>query len=282
VEEERAVLATFVIGLREGLEASLIVGIVSAFLVQRGERRALRSVWVGVVAAAVLCVGVAFALQAATQSLPQREQEQLETVLALVAVAMVTWMIVWTTRNARTMRADLESSASSALARGSSWALVAMAFLAVLREGLETSVFLLATFQASGSSAEGAFGASLGIALAVVLGYLIYRGGVRIDLGRLFRATGVVLVLVAAGLVMSAAHTAYEAGWLLAGQERVLDLTAVVAPGTVRSALLTGVLGWQPRPTQAELLGWFVYLVPMLVVVLRPRRRSAAPQRVAA
>ncbi|GAB3454233.1 iron uptake transporter permease EfeU [Kineococcus endophyticus] len=275
-------LATFVIGLREGLEASLIVGIVSAFLVQRGERRALRFVWVGVVAAVVLCVGVAAALQAATQSLPQREQEQLETVLALVAVAMVTWMVVWTTRNARTLRTDLETSVSSALARGSSWALVAMAFLAVLREGLETSVFLLATYQASGSSATGALGATLGIALAVVLGYLLYRGGVRIDLARLFRVTGVVLVLVAAGLVMSAAHTAYEAGWLLAGQEKVLDLTAVVAPGTVRSALLTGVLGWQPRPTKAELVGWLVYLVPMLVVVLRPRTRSAAPQRVAA
>ncbi|MEZ0490863.1 iron uptake transporter permease EfeU [Kineococcus sp. TBRC 1896] len=275
-------LPTFVIGLREGLEASLIVGIVSAFLVQRGERRALRFVWAGVLAAVLLCVGAAAALQAVTQSLPQRQQEQLETVLALVAVAMVTWMIVWTTRNARTVRADLEASASSALARGSSWALVAMAFLAVLREGLETSVFLLATYQASGSNAQGALGASLGIVLAVVLGYLIYRGGVRIDLGRLFRVTGVVLVLVAAGLVMSAAHTAHEAGWLLAGQQRVLDLTAVVTPGTVRSALFTGVLGWQPRPTAAELVGWAVYLVPMLVVVLRPRTRSAAPQRVTA
>ncbi|WP_432514135.1 iron uptake transporter permease EfeU [Kineococcus sp. SYSU DK001] len=275
-------LATFVIGLREGLEASLIVGIVSAFLVQRGERRALRSVWAGVAAAAVLCLGVAVVLQAATRSLPQRQQEQLETVLALVAVAMVTWMVVWTTRHARTMRADLESSASSALARGSSWALVAMAFLAVLREGLETSVFLLATYQASGSNAQGAVGASLGIALAVVLGHLVYRGGVRIDLGRLFRVTGVVLVLVAAGLVMSAAHTAYEAGWLLAGQQRALDLSAVVTPGTVRSALFTGVLGWQPRPTVAELVGWSVYLVPMLVVVLRPRAQRTAPRRVPA
>lgn len=274
-------LATFVIGLREGLEASLIVGIVSAFLVQRGERRALRPVWAGVLAAALLCLGAALGLQAATRSLPQRQQEQLETVLALVAVAMVTWMVVWTTRHARTMRAELETSASSALARGSSWALVAMAFLAVLREGLETSVFLLATYQASGSNAQGAVGASLGIALAVVLGWLVYRGGVRLDLARLFRVTGVVLVLVAAGLVMSAAHTAYEAGWLLAGQQRVLDLTAVVTPGTVRSALFTGVLGWQPRPTVAELVGWTVYLVPMLVVVLRPRARSAAPQRVA-
>ncbi|PRY11841.1 iron uptake transporter permease EfeU [Kineococcus rhizosphaerae] len=275
-------LATFVIGLREGLEASLIVGIVSAFLVQRGERRALRWVSAGVLLAVVLCVGAAAALQAATQSLPQRQQEQLETVLALVAVVMVTWMVVWTTRNARTMRTDLERSASSALARGSAWALVAMAFLAVLREGLETSVFLLATYQVSGSSADGAIGASLGVVLAVVLGYLIYRGGVRLNLGRLFRVTGVVLVLVAAGLVMGAAHTAHEAGWLLAGQATALDASAVVTPGTVRSALFTGVLGWQPRPTVVELAGWLVYLVPMLVVVLRPRATSPAPQRVPA
>lgn len=270
-------LATFVIGLREGLEASLIVGIVAAFLVQRGERRALRSVWAGVVLAVVLCLGAAVALQAATAQMPQRQQEQLETVLALVAVAMVTWMIVWMSRHARTMRADLEGAASAALAQGSSWALVAMAFLAVLREGLETSVFLLATYQASGSNAQGAIGASLGILLAVGLGYGIYRGGVRLDLGRLFRLTGVALVLVAAGLVMSAVHTAYEAGWLLAGQQQALDLSALVTPGTVRSALLMGVLGWQPRPTVAEVAGWLLYLVPMLVVVLRPRTSGRAP-----
>ncbi|GAA0321672.1 iron uptake transporter permease EfeU [Kineococcus aurantiacus] len=275
-------LATFVIGLREGLEASLIVGIVSAFLVQRGERRALRSVWAGVLLAVALCLGAAAALQAATRSLPQRQQEQLETVLALVAVAMVTWMVVWTTRHARTLRAELEASTSSALAKGSAWALVAMAFLAVLREGLETSVFLLATYQASGSNAGGALGASLGVLLAAALGYAVYRGGVRLDLGRLFRVTGVVLVLVAAGLVMSAAHTAYEAGWLLAGQGTAVDLSTLVTPGTVRSALFTGVLGWQPRPTVAEVTGWLLYLLPMLVVVLRPRAGRPAPQRVPA
>lgn len=272
-------LATFVIGLREGLEASLIVGIVAAFLVQRGERRALRAVWAGVLLAVALCVGVAAALQAATRQLPQRQQEQLETVLALVAVAMVTYMIVWMTRHARSMRADLEHAAGTALGKGSSWALVAMAFLAVLREGLETSVFLLATYQASGSNAQGALGATLGVALAVVLGYLVYRGGVRLDLARLFRTTGVLLVLVAAGLVVSAAHTAYEAGWLLVGQDRALDLSALVEPGTVRSALFTGVLGWQPRPTVAEVLGWLVYALPMLVVVLRPRTAAVPASR---
>lgn len=275
-------LATFVIGLREGLEAALIVGIVAAFLVQRGERRALRLVWAGVLLAVALCVGAAVALQAATQQLPQRQQEQLETVLALVAVAMVTYMIVWMTRHARSMKGELETAAGTALARGSSWALVAMAFLAVLREGLETSVFLLATYQASGSNASGAIGASLGIVLAVVLGYGIYRGGVKLDLARLFRVTGVLLVVVAAGLVMSATHTAYEAGWLLVGQDQAFDASAVVAPGTVRAALLQGVLGWQPRPTVAEVTGWLIYLVPMLVVVLRPRTRSARPAPVAA
>ncbi|WP_432523495.1 iron uptake transporter permease EfeU [Kineococcus sp. SYSU DK006] len=270
-------LATFVIGLREGLEAALVVGIVAAFLVQRGRPRALRLVWAGVLLAAALCLGAAAALQAATRQLPQRQQEQLETVLALVAVAMVTWMIVWMARHARTLRTELEGAASAALARGSAWALVAMAFLAVLREGLETSVFLLATYQASARHADGAIGASLGIALAVVLGWLVYRGGVRLDLARLFRVTGALLVLVAAGLVMSAAHTAYEAGWLLAGQQQVLDLSALVTPGTVRAALLQGVLGWQPRPTLAEVTGWLLYAVPVLALVLWPRRRAAAP-----
>ncbi|MBB2901659.1 high-affinity iron transporter [Kineococcus radiotolerans] len=276
-------LATFVVGLREGLEASLIVGIVAAFLVQRGERRALRPVWAGVLLAVALCVGAAAALQAATRQLPQRQQEQLETVLALAAVVVVTYMIVWMTRHARSMRADLERAATSALGRGSSRALVAMAFLAVLREGLETSVFLLATYRASGRHVEGALGASLGLLLAVALGYLVYRGGVRLDLGRLFRVTGVLLVLVAAGLVMSAAHTAHEAGWLLVGQQRALDLSALVEPGTVRAALFTGVLGWQPRPTVAEVVGWLAYALPVLVVVLRPRATpTPAPSSVPA
>jgi len=280
------VLATFVIGLREGLEAALVVGIVAAFLRQRGEVRAVRYVWLGVLAAVVLCAGAALALQAYSQGLPQRQQEQLETVVGLVAVAMVTYMIFWMTRHARSMKGDLERAADSALARGSSWALVAMAFLAVLREGLETSVFLLATFQNSRDNAQGAIGAGLGVVLAVVLGYGIYRGGVKLNLARLFRITGVLLVVVAAGIVMGAAHTAHEAGWLLAGQQQVLDLSALVQPGTVRAAVLQGVLGWQPRPVLAEVVGWVVYAVPMLLVVLWPRTRrpvrESVPQPVSA
>ena len=126
---------------------------------------------------------------------------------------------------------DLHSAAGSALADGSSTALVAMAFLAVLREGFETAVFLLATFHASGDAESSWIGAVLGISVALVLGYAIYRGGVRINLSRFFRVTGLVLVLVAAGLAMTAVHTANEAGWLSAGQTQALDLSWLVRPG---------------------------------------------------
>src|SRR6478672_10134362 len=130
------VLPTFVSGLREGVEASLIVGIVAAFLRQQGRRDALRAVWAGVLLAVTLCVGVAIALQVVDQSLPQRQQEQLETVVAAIAVGMVTFMIVWMRRHARGLAGELRASAGHALAEGSAAALVAMAFFAVLREGL--------------------------------------------------------------------------------------------------------------------------------------------------
>jgi high-affinity iron transporter len=273
------VLPTFVIGLREGLEAALIVGIIAAFLSRQGRRDALRQVWLGVGAAVVLCLAVGVGLHAVERSLPQREQEALETVIGLLAVAMVTWMILWMRRNARLLKGGLESAAASALASGSAQALVAMAFLAVLREGFETAVFLLSVFQSSSDAAAASTGALLGIAVSLAIGYGIYRGGVRINLQRFFTATGAVLVVVAAGLLMTSVHTAHEAGWLNAGQHALADLSGVVAPGTAQAALLTGVLGIQPKPTLVEVAAWAAYLVPMLLVVLwRPRARRTATQ----
>ncbi len=273
-------LATFVIGLREGVEASLIVGIVAAFLRQRGAGRDLRWVWLGVGTAAALCAAVAVALEVIDSNLPERQQEGLETVIALVAVAMVTSMIVWMARNARSLRGELEQRAGTALAQGSVVALATMAFLAVLREGFETAVFLLSAFQASADRVATSLGAGLGILLAVVVGVAIYRGGMRINLARFFTATGLVLVVVAAGLMAFAAHTGAEAGWIDVGQAQLVDLSALVRPGSVQSALLTGVLGIQPRPTIIEGAAWAAYLVPaVLFVVLtgrRPRRSTPA------
>jgi high-affinity iron transporter len=270
-------LATFVIGLREGLKAALIVGIVAAFLRQRGRSDALRLVWLGVGVAVAICIAIAAGLQLWSGSLPEGQQEVLETVVGAIAVVMVTYMIVWMRRHARGLKRDLEEAASSALAHGTAWALIAMAFLAVMREGLETAVFLLAAFNASGSPLAAGFGATLGIVVAIGIGYGIYRGGVRLDLARFFRLTGLVLVLVAAGLVATALHTAHEAGWIDVGQAQLVDLSAVMTPGSIQAALLTGVLGMQPRPTVIEALGWLVYLVPMALYVAWPQVRPSRP-----
>jgi high-affinity iron transporter len=148
-----------------------------------------------------------------------------------------------------------------------------MAFFAVLREGLETAVFLLAAFQASGDSTAAGSGALLGVLVAVAIGFGIYRGGIRLNLARFFRATAAVLVLVAAGLVATAIHTAHEATWLNSLQAQAIDLSWLVRPGTITSSLVTGVLGIQPQPTIGEVLGYAIYAVPMLALVLWPRRR---------
>ena len=271
-------IPTLVIGLREGVEASLIVGIIAAFLSSHGRRDALRQVWLGVAVAVVLCLLIGIGLVTLSRELPQRQQEQLETVIGLFAVVMVTFMILWMHRHARGMKKELEGAAANALAQGSARALVAMAFLAVLREGFETAVFLVSVIQNSTSTGTGTAGALIGIVIATVIGYGIYRGGVRINLARFFKATGLVLVLVAAGLLMTVAHTAHEAGWVNSAQGQAVDLQWLVRPGTVVSSLLTGVLGVQPRPTVAEVTVWLVYAVPMLALVAWPRR-AARPAR---
>ncbi|HET9184809.1 MAG TPA: iron uptake transporter permease EfeU [Solirubrobacterales bacterium] len=279
-------IPTFVITLREGVEASLIVGIIAAFLVKEGRSDAMRQMWIGVGIAIALCAGVAAILEVVGQELPQKEQEGLETVVGLIAVTAVTYMIVWMRRHARGIKAQLEGEAASALAAGSTMALVAMAFLAVLREGFETSVFLLAAFQNSTDTTAAGAGAVLGLLAAIAIGLGLYRGGVRINLTRFFRITGLVLVFVAAGLMATAAHTAHEAGWINGLQGQALDLSWLVQPGTVSGSLLTGMLGLQPQPTVIEAALYLVYAVPMALYVLWPqslrlRRGRAGARRTA-
>src|SRR5215475_11169661 len=172
-------LATFVIGLREGLEAALIVGIIAAFLRRNG--KSLAAMWAGVVIAVALSIAVGVGLKLVEQSLPQAAQEGMEAVIGAVAVFFVTGMIVWMNTHARHLRRELEAGAAEALGRASTYALASMAFLAVLREGFETSVFLLATFSAAQSAAWAATGATIGLLLAVVIGWGIYIGGIKLN-----------------------------------------------------------------------------------------------------
>jgi high-affinity iron transporter len=264
----------FVIGLREGVEAALVVGIVATFLHQSGRPDALRWMWAGVALAVGVCVVVAAVLEAVDQNLPQRQQEGFEAIVGVVAVAVVTYMIVYMRRHAREMGGELRGGAARALALGSAWSLIAMAFLAVMREGLETALFLLATFQSSlGVSPLGAgLGAVAGLLVAAAIGWAIYRGGVRLDLSRFFRVTAVLLVIIAAGLLSSAVHHAAEAGIFTTLSDQALDLSAVIVPSSdsVTTGLITGLFGIYPFPTDAEVLVWLLYAIPLLAFVLWP------------
>ena len=273
-------IPSFVVTLREGVEASLIIGIVAAFLVRQGRPDAMRQVWIGVGAAVALCIAVGVGLRIVGSELPEAQQEGLATIVALVAVAAITYMIVWMRRNARGIKGALEGGTAAALAKGSATALVAMAFLAVLREGFETSVFLLAVFDDASDPVAAAIGAVLGLVAAVAIGVGLYRGGVKLNLGRFFKVTGVILVFVAAGLLASAAHTAEEAGWITGLQSQAVDLSWLVKEDTIIGSLLTGMLGLRPEPTVMETLLYVLYAVPMTIYVLWPERRRERTRRV--
>jgi len=161
------------------------------------------------------------------------------------------------------------------LANGSQWALAAMGFLAVLREGIESAVFLTALLNNGSSQRSGLAGAVIGLILAIGIGYGIYRGGVHLNLAKFFKITGAVLILVAAGLVMTAFHTAHEAGWVDFGQVQAIDLSWLVRPGSVQSSLFTGVLGIQAKPVLVEVVGYLAYLIPMTLYLFAPARTSA-------
>ncbi|MCI9887378.1 FTR1 family protein [Micrococcales bacterium 31B] len=268
-------LATFIIGLREGLEAALIVGIIAAFLRRNG--RSLRPMALGVAAAVLLSIAVGVVLAVVQQHLPQAAQETMEAIIGLVAVVFVTTMVLWMITHARSMKGELEAHANQALQRGSTWALTAMAFLAVLKEGFETSVFLLATFSASGSAAFAATGAALGMVVSAALGYGIYRGGIRLNLAKFFSFTAAFLILVAAGLLVLSLRSLHEAGWLNAGQQRTVDLSAIAAQNSVLGALVTGVLGIPPDPRLIQVIAWFAYVIVVGALVYWPRSRRPGP-----
>jgi high-affinity iron transporter len=271
------VTGTFLIGLREGLEATLIVSIVGAFLKRNGQSS--RPMFAGVALAVLISVAVGVGLDLFSAALPQAQQEMMETVINVIAVAFVTSMIIWMNRTATRLKGELEREAQQALNRGGAMALVVMAFLAVLKEGFETSVFLLAAAETShGNRWFAVLGGAIGIGASIALGVGLYFGGLKLNLGRFFRVTGVFLVLIAAGLVTGALRTAHEAGWVSIGQQQVLDFSPWMPSNSVQGALITGVFGIPPDPRLIEVLGWVLYAVPVLVVFLWPARLAAAPR----
>ena len=272
-------LIAFLIMLREGIEAALIVGIVASYLSQTGRARMLPLVWSGVVLASVLCLALGIGLNLASAEFPQREQELFEGVVAVIAAGMLTSMVFWMRKAARSIKSQLHDSIDTALRPGgSALALVAMVFLAVGREGLESVFFLLATFEQSTGPSVPA-GAILGLLGAVAVGYGIYRGGVRLNLRAFFRWTGVFIVFVSAGLLASSLRAFHEAGTWNALQDPAFDLSAVLPNDSVAGTLLTGLFGYNDTPTVGEVVVYLAYLLVAFALLAAGNRQPAPARR---
>ncbi|MET9565205.1 MULTISPECIES: iron uptake transporter permease EfeU [Streptomyces] len=266
----------YLIGLREGLEASLVVCILIAYLVKTDRRDALKPIWTGIAVAVVLALGFGFALEFGSQELTFEAQEALGGSLSIIAVCLVTWMVFWMRRTARHLRAELHGRLDAALQMGTA-ALVATAFLAVGREGLETALFVWASVRASNDGTQGPLiGVLLGILTAVVLGYLFYRGAVRINLAKFFTWTGGMLVVVAAGVLAYGVHDLQEADFLPGLTNKAFDISGTVPPDSWYGTLLKGVFNFQPDPTVVQVVVWVLYLVPTLAFFLAPSRSGGS------
>jgi high-affinity iron transporter len=271
-------LAPFLIMLREGLEAALIVGIIAGYLDRTGRAAWLPAIWVGVLLALAASLAAGAALRLMSADFPQKAQELFEALVAFVAVLVLASMVFWMRRAARSIGGELRGRVDAAFSggTGTAVALAGMSFFAVGREGLESVFFLTAVFQ-QGSSAGGPLGALAGLVVAVALGYGLYAGAVRIDLGRFFRWTGVFILLVAAGLLASGLRSLHEAGLFNVLQARVYDFSSILPTSSVTGAVLSGLFGYQESAGVGEVLAYVLFLVPALVLYLRPAGRRAAP-----
>ena len=272
-------IANFLIGLREGLEAALVVGILVAYLIRINRRALLAQVWIGVAIATAVSLGVGAALTFGPRGLPDRVEETIAGSLSVLAVGLITWMIFWMARTAKSLRHHLESSLDTAIAMGKG-AIVAMALLAVGREGLETAVFLWAGIQTAGAGAGPVAGAVMGLACALALGWIVYRGALRLNLGKFFRWTGLILIVVAAGVLAHAIHDFQDAGVLPWSNALAFDVSAQIPPDSWRASLLTGFFNFSPATTWLEAIAWVAYAIPALVGFARisfARRPTSAP-----
>ena len=270
-------LGNALIGLREGLEASLVVSILVAFLVRTDRRRELPKVWLGVGIAVLVSVGVTLGLTLAEQALTFEASETLGGSLSIIAVGFVTWMIFWMRNNARAMSSDLQGKLETAIRMGPV-AVVVMATLAVGREGLETAVFFFAAAQAAGETAQPLIGFLIGIALAIVLAYLIYRGAMKINLAKFFTVTGLLLIFVAAGILAYGVHDLQEAGVLPGLATLAFDVSATIPPDSWYGTLLKGVFNFSPQTTVFQAVVWVLYVAVVLTLFLVPlRARSTTP-----
>jgi high-affinity iron transporter len=265
------VFGAFVTLLREGFEATLLIAIVLAYLVRIGRREDFRQVWYGVGAAVTVSLVVAAALFVTAGGLEGTAEYVFEGTAMWLAVGFLTYMVLWMRRESRTVAQGIRRGVDSAVEKGSQLALISLVFVMVVREGIETALFIFGITQTS-TPLQVALGAALGIAAAVALGYAVYAGGKRINLGLFFKVTGVLLILVAAGLLAHGVAEFQEAG-LLPELLPLWDVSGVQVVGeeSLVSELLTAFFGWDPEANLLEVIAWASYLLAVGYAFLRPQ-----------
>jgi high-affinity iron transporter len=270
------VFASYLIGLREGLEASLVVSVLVAFLVKSDRKDKLPQVWTGVGVAVALSIAFGALLTFTAARLEYTSQELFEAITSLLAVGFVTWMIFWMRRAARALSGELRGKLSEALNVGS-LAVIVMAFLAVAREGLETALLFFASAQGATTTAEPLIGITLGVLTSILIGWGIYRSAIRINLTKFFTWTGLLLILVAAGIFKYGVHDLQETGVLPGLNTYAFDISAALPADSWYGALLSGMVNITPQPSVVEVVAWAAYLIPTLILFLRPQRAKTAP-----
>jgi high-affinity iron transporter len=279
----QAFLASYLIGLREGLEVTLVVSILIAYLVKSDRRRELLPLWGGVAAAIVLSVlfGALLTYTETTLLADTQSRELFEAITSVVAVALVTWMIFWMRRTARRLKGELTGKLASAVGVGG-LAVAGIAFVSVIREGLETALLFYTAAQGATSTVTPLLAISAGIATSVLIGFGLYAGALRVNLTRFFTISGVLLIFVAAGIFKYGIHDFQEAGVLPGGDNLAFDITGVLDPTSWYGAAISGMFNITGAPSVLETIAYLAYLVPVLAVFLWPSRKPASPARTAA
>ena len=269
-------LSTFIIALREGLEAALIVGILVAYIVRTDRRHLLKPLWTGVGVAIAASLALGAVLSFTSAELTDRGEELFAGITSFVAVGLVTWMVFWMKRTARTLRNELHGKVDTALT-GGPVSLALVAFFAVAREGLETALFIYTNFKTVGAASTATIGLILGLGLAVILGYAIYNRSVKLNLAKFFTITGVALIIVAAGVLSYGIHEFQELGFLPGEENFLWDVTPWIAKDSLLAAILGGTVGFDTTTSIVQFIAWASYLVAVLVPYLAKPKAVAAP-----
>jgi len=268
-------ISALLITFREGLEAALIIGIVLAFLAKTGNRQWFKQVWWGTITAVLVSIMAGAILFYSVGALEDRAEEIFEGSAMLLAAIILTWMIFWMRKQARHIKSQLHTEIQAAIGSGSSFGIIGLAFVAVVREGIETALFLFASTRTVESPILSASGGIIGLILALAIGYSLYKGSSRLNLRTFFNITGLLLILFAAGLLTHGIHELQNANIIPTVIEHIWDIGNILPEGSAFGKILTAIFGYNANPSLIEAITYFVYLIFTLIFFLIPTRIKA-------